>query len=357
MILKAIDRRILAELESDSGQNLSQLAKKLNISRQLMRYRFLSLQKRNIITGFYTIINFALFGYTLYRTMIRLSQITPKKQEEIVSFLKSQPNVEWLVECGGRWDLIVNIMARNVIQYNQFMRELQERFPEHILHYDTLTTVEIHDFGRDYLVDRKREAKDIFYFGREYKFVELDGLDIKILDLISENARMNFAETGKRLGVNPNTLIKRTRNMIKNGIIRGFKPVINLANTPYSAHKALIKFQNITEKRKDEIADELESDSNILAILKLIGPWDFEVEFEVDSKQREQELVRAIRDKYHHVINSMEVIPLYREYRFNFFPKDMLERYDESPFARPRGTTNPSLRRRRPLPRRRPDSA
>ena len=326
MILKGVDRQILGELESDAGQNLSQLAKKLNISRQLMRYRFLLLQKKNIITGFYTIINFTLFGYTLYRTMIRLSQITAKKQAEIVSFLKNHPNVEWLVECGGRWDLIVNFMARNVIQYNQFMRELQECFPQQILHYDILTTVEIHDFGREYLIDKKRETRDIFYFGREYRFIKLDPLDIRILDLIAENARMSFAEMGKRLGVNPNPLVKRTKNMIKSGVIRGFKPVINLANTPYSAHKALIKFQNTTEKRKDEIADELKSDPNILAVLKLIGPWDFEVEFEVESKQKEQGLIRTIRDRYHDVINSLEVIPLYREHRFNFFPRDMIER-------------------------------
>jgi len=328
MMLKQVDKQILGELENDSGQSLSQLATRLGLSRQLVRYRFQLLQRKNIIAGFYTIINFTLFGYTLYRTMIRLGRITPEKQAEIVAFLKGHPNVEWLVECGGRWDLIVNFMARNVIQYNQFMRELQESFPQRILHYDALTTVEIHDFGREYLLNKKREARDIFYFGREYRFVRLDALDIKILDLISENARLSFAEMGKRLGANSASLIKRTRKMINSGVIRGFKPFINLANTPYSAHKALIKFQNITEKRKDEIADELQSDPNILAVLKLIGPWDFEVEFEVDSKSRELGLIRAIRDKYHDVINSLEVIPLYREHRFNFFPGDLVERLE-----------------------------
>ena len=66
--------------------------------------------------------------------------------------------------------------------------------------------------------------------------------------------------------------------------------------------------------------------SNILADLKLIGPWDFEVEFEVESKQKEQGLIRTIRDRYHDVIQLPRVIPLYREHRFNFFPRDMIER-------------------------------
>ena len=102
MILRGVDRQILGELESDAGQNLSQLAKKLNISRQLMRYRFLLLQKKNIITGFYTIINFTLFGYTLYRTMIPAEPDHRQKTSGDCLFSQNHPNVEWLVECGGR---------------------------------------------------------------------------------------------------------------------------------------------------------------------------------------------------------------------------------------------------------------
>lgn len=322
--LTKFELKLLAELENNSRQTLSQVAKELSTSQQVISYRIQSLQKRDVLYGFYTIINFTLLGYTSYRTMIRFTNITEEKHKKIVSYLRKHSNVLWLVECGGRWDLIVNFMAKNIIQYSNFLKDLKSRFPEQVQNYEVLTTVEVTYFGRDYFIKKFRETKQSPYFGRKFELIKVDKTDLKILDLISENARTNSVEIAEKIGISPNTIIARIKNMKRSGLIQGFKPLIHLENTPYSAYKAAIKFQNITEEKENQIINHLKTDVRVIGIIKLVGMWDFEIEFEVDSKQAMLDLTRKFRDKFKDVIKEFEVTPLFYEYKYNFFPKDLI---------------------------------
>ena len=309
MNLENFDLKLIEELENDSRQTLSKIAKKLRTSQQVVSYRIDSLFKKNILGGFYTIINFSLLGYTNYRTMMRLTNITKQKHQQIISYLMKHSNVLWIVDCGGRWDLIINFIAKNILQYDQFIKELKKRFPKQIQNYNVLTTVEISYFGRHYFTKNIREKNSPLYFGREIKLIETDKTDLKILSLLSENARMNSVQVAEKLKISPNTILLRIKDMKNKNLIQGFKPLLHLENTAYSAYKALIKFHNITDKREKDIFDYLRTKINVIGIIKIIGEWDFEVEFEVNSQQTMLDFMREFRDRFKDVINEFEVIP------------------------------------------------
>jgi len=311
---------LLAELENNARQSLSQIAQKLKTSSQLIAYRLKSLQKRNIVYGFYTVINYTAFGYTNYRTMFRLVNITKETLKKIISYLLKQKNVIWLAECGGRWDLIVTYMAKNITEFNDFLKKLLSKFPHQLHDYDVLITVELVHLGRDYFSKEKRENKYIAHIGGKHKLVKIDKIGLTILELISLNARISASEISERIGISTNSVIQRIRNMKKKEIILGFKPLIHLENTPYSAYKAILKLQNITEKKEKEIINFVKKDVNCIGTLKLFGPWNFEIEFEVDSRDKMLEITRNFRNEFKDVIKEFEVIPLYYEYKYNNFP-------------------------------------
>ena len=321
--LDKFDLKLLGELESDARQTLSQIAKKLKTSQQVVSYRLKSLEKRKVIGSYYTIINLTMCGYTSYRIMIRLSNIDKQTHKKIIDYLIDHPNVLWLVDCGGRWDLLVNFTARNVIHYNALLRELKNKFPHQVQNYDILTTVEVTYFGRDYLNKKIREIKKLPYFGKEEIISIPDKTNLKILDILSENARINSVEISQKLDISPNTVILRIKEMKKSGLIQGFKPLIHLENTPYSAYKALVKFQNITEQIEKEVVSYLKININVVGMIKLIGLWDFEIEFEVETKEQMLELTRNFRDRFKKVIKEFEVIPLFHEYKY-FLPGDII---------------------------------
>jgi len=318
------DLILLAELEDDARQPFSKLAKKLRISQQLLSYRLQSLQRRNIIGGFYTQINFPMFGYTKYRVMLCISDYSKPKVKEIIDYLMQHPNVQWIVECGGRWDFIVNFMAKNIIQFNQFLKEFRNKFPKQIQNFDIIIVMEFIELGRAYFTKTYRDIKNLSIFGRDYKSIKFDKIDLNILNLISENARMTSMEIAKNLAVSPNTVSFRIKKLKDKGIIRGFKPLIHIGNIGYATYKIPLKFQNFTEERELEIINYLKTDVRVVSLIKMIGKWDFEIEFEVESKEGILDFTRGIRDEFKDIIKEFEVVPLYYEYRYNFFPRDLM---------------------------------
>lgn len=318
-----LDLKLLYEIEQNARESISKIAKKVRSSQQVVSYRIQSLEKRGIITQYYTIIDLAKIGYTSYRTMMRLSRVNEQKRNEIIAYLSKHPNILWLVECGGRWDLIVDITAKNIAQYFLLLREIKNKFPENIQNYETLPIVQAVYFGRDYLIKRKREIKHLPSFGHELE-KEIDNLDLKILHFLSENARANAVDIAGKVKVSPNTVILRMKDLKKRGIIQGFKPLIHLEKIGYQGYKALIKFQNIEEEKEKETVNYLKEYVEVAGVIKLVGSWDFEIEFEVKTQEEMLNLIRSFRDKFNEVIREFEVIPLFHEYKYNFFPYDLL---------------------------------
>ncbi len=321
-----LDLKLLQELEDNARQSLSEIAKKLRSSEQVISYRINSLEKKEIIGGYYTILDLTKLGYTNYRTLIRLTNLNDKKYKEIIKYLIQHPNVLWLVDCGGRWDLLVNFTAQGIMKYETMLKEFRRRFPNQIQNYDILTTVQVIYFGRDYLNNKIRDKMRYPSFGKNnYDIINLDKTDLEILNFLSENAKMSSVEIADKIRVSPNTIILRIKALIKQGVIQGFKPLIHLENIGYSGYKALIKFQNITEEKEKEIIDYLKEDINVAGIINLVGLWDFEFEFEVKDKEQMLEITRKFRDKFSSIIKEFEVIPLFHEYKYNFFPGDLIK--------------------------------
>jgi Lrp/AsnC family leucine-responsive transcriptional regulator len=52
----------------------------------------------------------------------------------------------------------------------------------------------------------------------------IDPIDLQILDLLQENARMSNAEIARRIGMAPSGTFERLRRLEERGVIRGYSP-------------------------------------------------------------------------------------------------------------------------------------
>ncbi len=324
--LDRFDLRFLVELEKDSRQTVSNIAKTLNTSQQVLSYRLISLEKKKVILGFYTVVNFVKLGYTSYRTMIRLTHITPEIQEKLIIYLKTNENISYLAECTGHWDLIVDYLAKNIIQYYSFLKELRINFPDNIGNIDVLTTLENIYFGRDYFAKKYREINKKSFIDFDGTTTEkLDNLDLKILSVISKNARIGAMEVAGIIDTSPNTIIYRIKSMQDRNIIEGFKPHLNIEKTGRQAYKSLIRFSNINESQEEELITYLQNNLCVFDITKVIGYWDFEIDFEVKSTEEMIDFTRTVREQFKELIKEFETTPIHKEHLINYFPGDLIE--------------------------------
>ena len=108
------DWQILAEIDMNARIPLTQLAKKVGLSRQMIEYRIKRMEKKDIIFGYITVFDSAVVGVEWYRVTFRLLNITKEKKNTFINFLKNHKYVGWVGEVGGNWDLILNFMCKNI---------------------------------------------------------------------------------------------------------------------------------------------------------------------------------------------------------------------------------------------------
>ncbi|MGV8150772.1 MAG: Lrp/AsnC family transcriptional regulator [Candidatus Woesearchaeota archaeon] len=324
--LDKLDKKLLFELEQDSRQTLSTIAKKLKTSQQVISYRLSQLEKQEVITEYFTLINIASLGYSSYRTMIRLGNTEDETYTQFIEYLKQDNNILWIVECGGKWDIIINYLASNPVKYQRFLEDLRTKFKDIILDNDLLLTIDGIYFGRDYLNEKQRPLKNRAYFGGEYKIAKLDDVDLKILSTISQNSRLSALEIAEKMRLSANTIIARIKELKKIGVIQGFAALVHLEKINYQAYKALIKLKPLTHIEESKLLTYLSMNNNIIGVLRLIGEWNFEIEFEVQTREEMLKISRDIRAKFKEHIDMFEVLPLYNEYRYNYFPENLIEK-------------------------------
>ena len=92
------DRKILFELEQDSRQSLSQIAKKVGLKKETVFHRMRSLEKRGIIKNYLTEINIYKLGFQFYPILIKFQNSTPQIEEDIFDYFKKNQFISLLTK-------------------------------------------------------------------------------------------------------------------------------------------------------------------------------------------------------------------------------------------------------------------
>jgi len=103
----------------------------------------------------------------------------------------------------------------------------------------------------------------------------LDELDIKILSLLSEDARKSCRELAEKLDVASGTIYNRVRKMSETGVIKGYIPLLDHAKLGYGL-MALILVQ-VEGQHLTEVEKELAKPAEVVAVYDITGEFDVAV--------------------------------------------------------------------------------
>jgi len=321
--LRNIERIILSKLEINARAPFSKFRKSIKKSQQQVSYTVNTLKERGIIDGFYTLIDYSKFNVLQFRVYFKVSYINEKKLEELIDFLVREKHTAWVAACGGRYDLICTFFALNPSQFNKAIKSVVEKFSEQINNYTVLTTIVMRIFGRKYLLKKKEISSQIIGGDREPE--NMDGIDMALLNEIAEDARKNSVTVGNILELSPKTVINRIKALKDKKVIRGFKPLLNLRKVGYHSNILVIKYHNISSEIEDKLVAYLKIHPNVVSVIKTLGEWDLEIEMESEDETELRKVEREIRQKFALLIQEIETIPLYQNYKKNFFPRFLIE--------------------------------
>ena len=314
------NRKILYQLDVDSRQSNSEIAKKVGLSKQVVGVRIKQLVTQGLISSFYSVIDISKLGFTIHKNFLRLQNLDSEKEKELIAFLQKHPNVVWVASCDGKYDLAFGTWARDMAFLDKTLTELDQKFWRYISEQEIATIIRGDYFTRDYLVQKKDPTYRNSFFGAVPDPIKMDEVDWKILVELAKNSRSTAVEIGKKVKLSADAIIQRIRKLEKSGVIKHYNFVPNEAKYPYLRYKVLISFCNISETRLKSLRDFCLVNPNIVYIVKALGPWEFEIDLEVESAEQFREIMMDLKKKYSDIIKDYTSLNIYQVHKYNFCP-------------------------------------
>ncbi len=315
------DRKILFELDVNSRQPNSIIAKKVGLSKQVVGYRINSLIKEKVISSFYTVIDISKLGFTVHKNFLRLQNLNPEKEKEIINHLINHKDVVWVASCDGKYDLAFGTWAKNIEYFDKTLKDLELRYGEFISERQIATIIRGEYFIRDYLISKEKPSDSRkSFFGSVPEDVELDEIDWNILLKISTNSRIMAVELAQIIGKSADLVADRVKKMERSGIIKHYNFVPNEEFYPCLHYKVLIGLSNITEEKEQSLIEFCRINPNIVYVVKSLGPWEFEIDVEIEDAKSFRELMMKLKSQFNDIIQDYSALQIYKVWKYNFCP-------------------------------------
>ena len=314
------DKRILAELEMDARMPITILAKKVGLSRQVIEYRIKRIQTEGILFGAIGVFDSAVVGNYWYRILLRLKKITKEQKNTIIKTILEEKQLFWLGEIGGNWDIALNLVCKDTLEFNKLFEKLMQANNQHIAAYEILIYINVKDESRQYILPTT-PRKEFIHMMKYNPEITLDSTDINIIKILTKNAFYSNIEIGSLLHISGNTVKNRIEELKKNNILLGFRLFINPAALGYQSHLLFLELTQINPEQEKKLEHYLKTIPNITFIVKHVGKWRMGLEIETKTEQEFQDIFVDIRGRFQELITGFESMPLFKDYSINYFPE------------------------------------
>ena len=119
-----LDHKILRALQKDAGRKNADLAKDLGVAPSTMLERVRRLKERGYFDGYRAIINPEKLGYTIQALIsVSLSEHSTETIRPFEKAVKKIPNILTCYHVTGRFDYIIQVVAKNLNHLGLLVKE------------------------------------------------------------------------------------------------------------------------------------------------------------------------------------------------------------------------------------------
>lgn len=311
------DRDLLYMLDVNGRLTYSQLAKRTKMSKQLVKYRIERLEKEGFIKGYFTMIDTSRLGFTTFRVYFKFRNLTPEKKSKIINYLKEQKSIWAVVLIAGDWDIALGISVKDIYDFYHIWDKILKDNIEFIGDYKVSIYSPIYHYSKSYLVDRE-DKSDIRILGGREK-IDLDKKDIQILIKLSKNARISLLDLSESLKMSPESISYRIKQLEREGIIQGYRAMIDVHKIGYEFYKAEIRLSKYD--KLEQIFSFCHKHPNVYQIDRTIGGETLEIEFHVKSLKDMLKIIEEFEKTFPNTVERFNYITVLREEKTTYMPE------------------------------------
>jgi DNA-binding Lrp family transcriptional regulator len=308
------DRRLLYELDKNCRQSNSEIGKKIRLNKNTVNYNVKRLEQEGAILGYYTVIDNSKLGYFSFRVYANFFNTKPEQENELINWLINNNRIGVVARIESIYDFVVMMWVKDVYEFDKFWLEFKKKFRAYFWNERVDVFTSVYHFKRKYLLEE--DMFESYEFIGENKKAEHDELDIKILRLLSKNARMPLIEISSKLKIPERTVAFRIKRMEKNKIIQGYRVNIDLEKIGYEYYKINMVLNDFQDY--DRLFEFSSNHPNIVYFDRTITDLDFEIDVEVKNRHELLKLLEQIKANFS--IRSTEILSLKHYYKLELIP-------------------------------------
>lgn len=308
--LDAYDRKILESLLTNSREQVSAIGKKVRLRRENVNYKIHRLMKEGLIKEFNTILNEKKLGLHHYVVFLELINLQQDTEQNILEYLKESKFMSWVGTSAGKWSLVFDIVIQEEIDLDKILNDLLIKFGGFI---DNYVVLKLH--GGDYFGCKLLGVvKKPIFNHTKIKGFNIDKTDLKILHLLNKDSRLSLVGISKEVGLTPNGVNNRIKNLEKRGFILGYTISLDwkkLGYEWYGVQLKLVKFGGDTDKK---LVNYFNQHHSIVFYYKYLGgSWDYDVGVIVKNSIELREFINEFRKKFSDIAKISDVFLVLEE--------------------------------------------
>lgn len=309
------DRKLLACLERDARIPVSILARKSRVSRAVAEYRLRRLEESGVIRGYYCLLDPSKFGLTVWKLWISLHTKSSEARAGFFKYIEQHPKTWWYAECVGLYDAVICVLSRTPYDFNSFISSLHDKYGELIADSAILINVSFEYHTRGFIAGNDSELIESS-FQEKSQTVKVSSAELEVLQALSKNCRESYAGLAQATGLNVKTVMKKIKELKKSGVIVFFRPSIDTSKLGFEFYKVLLYLHNSPGGILPSITYWCRQQRNIVAVISCVGPWQLELEVEIDTYRNLCSMLTGLRDRFPAIIKSHEILLVTREGNF-----------------------------------------
>lgn len=287
---------MIAALDRDSRTPLSALARQLRLGRDLVEYRLDRLMRQGVIRGFTVSVDPFRLGKSVFRVSVRLKG---SRSEELLKTLRSHPDIHWVAECHGRWDVMYGVFANDTAHFIEVQEKILRKFKDRIVELTPTLLLTRRRYPRKYLsADKVVETELRPGDG----VIAVDSFEELLIKELSSNGRAGYVELARSLKSTPAIVKYRVERLEESKVITGYRVRLDLSRIAMMQYRLAIEVTGFDPKLDQKIAEFCRNHPNVRVLLTQIGNLPIEIEAEVAHQDELYALIDELRDRFPELI-------------------------------------------------------
>lgn len=150
--------------------------------------------------------------------------------------------------------------------------------------------------------------------------MKLDSLDWDILYSLTSRNWRTFSDIAKSLGSPAASVNYRIKRLEKNGVIRGYYYISEMARSEYLIYSVRIQMGAVSVELHKRLSSYCANHPNIILLFRTFGSWDYEIVYVAAKASELVEATDDLRENFGQEINDIKSYSRLKYYKMDELP-------------------------------------